>query len=99
LVIRVYPTQISTPENASIPIHMRATAQTGQPPPAPPYPNIIAAISSEPELCRADDPIFRRNISGGKSRETCEEGTFGTAVGIYGYSTVEVIEADDVSRR
>jgi hypothetical protein len=56
---------------------MRATAQTGQPPPAPPYPNIIAAISSEPELCRADDPIIRRKIPSGECFKTCEEGTYG----------------------
>jgi hypothetical protein len=30
-------------------IRMRATAQMGQPPLAPPYPNIIAVISYEPE--------------------------------------------------
>jgi hypothetical protein len=75
---------------------MRATAQTGQPPPAPPYPNIIAAIPFEPELCRADEPILRRNIPGGKSHKTFEEGTYGTDPHICGYNTVEVTEADNV---
>src|ERR1022692_1318042 len=49
-----YPDQISAPRNASIPTHMRATAQTGQLP--PPYPNIIANISSGPGLYRAAAP-------------------------------------------
>ena len=59
LVIRVYPTQTSTHKTASIPTHMRAVAQTGQPSPIPPYPDIIAVISFKPERCRADDPMLR----------------------------------------
>ncbi len=61
--------------------------------------DFIAAISSEPELCRPNDPIFRRNVHGAKSHETCEEGTYDPASHIYGYNTVEASEADDVSRR
>jgi hypothetical protein len=67
---------------------MRATAQTGQPPPISPYPNIIAIVSSGLRLCRADDPIFRRNIPGEKSHETCGTGTYGPVSHICGYSSV-----------
>jgi hypothetical protein len=77
---------------------MRATAQTGQSP-APPYPDIIAAIPSEPELRRAVDPIFRRNTPGRKCPKRSEEGTYDPAWHRYGENIVEMSEADDVSRR